>query len=340
MEPATAATRDGNSLAAQAEDEAALIRRLTAWAELMPNGRVEVEGARVHLVRRGSSKGHGAAHNSFTLSQAVLSRGATSFSAFGTMLLSQDVGQSLFLSAKVENLGSPSKVSGELRVIARRVFLDKVSQLQAKGRGTLDATVRLEDGLIQSASWQASARELEIGAGDHERFDHFTVTGKLERDDGDFLVKFTDLQLTRGARLERAPNLSARLRLAAGTTRVARTRLSADRVPFMAAEFMAGLFAPQLDDHMLQLPGGWTPTAGVLRALRFDSEGWTLSAQLSGAELVRDSDHARIGQLAARVNIDENGMRVAFDPAGTGDSAARPARRSRARSISRASSPC
>ena len=36
-----------------AEDEAALVRRFTAWAELMPNGRIEVEGARVHLLRRG-----------------------------------------------------------------------------------------------------------------------------------------------------------------------------------------------------------------------------------------------------------------------------------------------
>ena len=75
------------------ENEAELIRRLTAWAELMPNGRVEVEGARVHLLRRGHLTGKGAWHNSFTLSQAVLSRSASSFNAFGTMLLSQDVGQ-------------------------------------------------------------------------------------------------------------------------------------------------------------------------------------------------------------------------------------------------------
>ena len=83
----------------------------------------------------------------------------------------------------------------------------------------------------------------------------------------------------------------------------------------MAAEFMAGLFAPQLDGHMLELPGGWAPTAGVLRALRFDSEAGPFSAQLSGAELVRASDHARIGQLAARVQSTDNGLRVAFDPA-------------------------
>src|SRR3954462_11925264 len=36
------------------EDEDAIVRQYTAWAELMPIGRVEVEGARVHLLRRGA----------------------------------------------------------------------------------------------------------------------------------------------------------------------------------------------------------------------------------------------------------------------------------------------
>ena len=49
--------------------------------------------------------------HTFTLSQAVVSRGASSFNAFGTMLLSQDVGQSLFLSAKLEGLGAGHRVS-------------------------------------------------------------------------------------------------------------------------------------------------------------------------------------------------------------------------------------
>ena len=312
-DPIEVSARAGRALPGQ-EGEAELIRRLTAWAELMPDGRVEVEGARVHLVRRGPLTGEGAAHNSFTLSQAVLSRSKSSFNVFGTMLLSQDVGQSLFLSAKLEGLGAGSKVSGELRVIARRVFLDKLPIVEAKGRGTLDATVRLRDGLIHSASWQASARELEIGDGPQNRFDHFTVHGNAERDAEDFLLQFVDLQLTRGARLERAPNISARLRMKPGTTLVSRTTLSAERVPFMAAEFIAGLFAPQLDGRMLEFPGGWAPTAGVLRDLRFDSQGWTFSAKVTGSELLRNSDHARIGQLAARLHFDEDGLRASFDP--------------------------
>src|SRR6187455_2537717 len=91
------------------EDERALVRRFTNWAELMPNGRIEVEGARVHLVRRGEP----AASHTFTLSQAVVSRGTSNFNAYGTLLLAQDVGQSLFVSAKLEGLAANSATSGD-----------------------------------------------------------------------------------------------------------------------------------------------------------------------------------------------------------------------------------
>src|SRR6185503_12157879 len=64
-------------------DEAALIRSYLSWAELMPAGRIEVEGARVHLKHRGDR----VASHSFTLSEAVVSRGNSSFTAHGTMLL-------------------------------------------------------------------------------------------------------------------------------------------------------------------------------------------------------------------------------------------------------------
>src|SRR5262245_28257175 len=198
---------------APANDEAAFIRRLSAWATLMPNGRIEVEGARVHLLRQSK----GAAYRSFTLSQAVISRGPTSFSAYGTMLLAQDVGQSLFVSTKLENLAAKRGVSGELRVIARRVFLDKLPLDQLPtgglhGRGTIDARLQLHDGRLESGSWQASARELAIDDGGPQ-FDHLTVNGKLSRDGADLLLDFSDLQLTRGTRLERTPNLATRLTL-------------------------------------------------------------------------------------------------------------------------------
>jgi uncharacterized protein YhdP len=299
------------------DDEAALVRRFAEWVELMPNGRVEVEGARVHLRRRGDR----AARSNFTLSQAVLTRGASTFNAFGTMQLSQDVGQSLFLSAKLSGLGAGSRVSGDLRVIARRVFLDKLPLIDAKGRGTLDATLHLQDGLVQSASWQASARELEFSDEAHTQFDHLTVSGKLERAADDFLLQFADLQLTRGARLERAPNLSARVSIEPGTTRIARTTLAAERVPFMAAEFMTRLFAPQLEDRVISFPGGWTASSGELRGVRFDSQlnagGWGFNAQVAGADIERTTDHARVGQVAAQLQFSAGELALTFDPANT-----------------------
>ena len=299
------------------EDEAALVRRFASWVELMPNGRVEVEGARVHLKRRGDR----AAHTTFTLSQAVLIRGASNFNAFGTMLLSQDVGQSLFLSAKLEGLGTPTGVSGDLRVIARRVFLDRLPVIEANGRGTLDATLHLQDGLVKSARWQASARELEFDDDAHTRFDHMTVSGKLEREAHDFLLQFADLQLTRGARLERAPTMSARLRIAPGTTRVAQTTLSAERVPFMAAEFLTRLLAPQIEDRIIEFPGGWTPMGGELRAVSLDSHadasGWSFSAQVAGADFERAADRSRVSHVAGRLQLDAGELAIDFDAANT-----------------------
>lgn len=312
------------------DDEAMLVRRLVAWAELMPNGRIQVEGARVHLRRRGDR----AARNTFTLSQAVLIRGASNFSAFGTMLLSQDVGQSLFLSAKFSGLGSQSGVSGDLRVIARRVFLDRLPHIAAKGRGTIDATVHLHEGLVQSASWQASARELEFPDDAHTRFDHMTVSGKLARDTGDFVLQFANLQLTRGARLERAPALAARIAVGPGTTRIERMTLSAERVPFMAAEFMSRLFAPQFRGSVAEIPGGWIATGGELRTVRFDSgqskDDWSFSAQVIGADVGRTADHSRISQLAGHVRIDAKELALEFDPVNTSNVRAPGAHESRA----------
>jgi hypothetical protein len=304
------------------DDEAALVRRYLSWAELMPPGRVEVEAARVHLIRRGER----AARTSFTLSEAVISRGAATFHAYGTMLLAQDVGQSLFVSAKLEDLGSAGKPSGDLRLIARRVFLDRLSLPGVRGRGTLDAKLHLSGGRIDSGQWQASARELELNgdpaSNGSRRFDHLTVNGTLARDAGDVLLNFTELQLTRGARLERAPNVSARLSLAPGSTRIARTTVRADRLPFMATEFFASVLAPQLASALPAAPGGWTPTGGELRALRFDSgarlesrAAWTFSAQLSGGVFTRAADDTRVAGLAARIRFDAQQLELIFDPA-------------------------
>lgn len=317
---AASPTRKAGPLSVSAHDELALIRRYTAWATLMPNGRIEVEGARVHLLSRGQTReSHGAAYRSFTLSQAVVSRGSTSFSAYGTMLLAQDVGQSLFVSAKLDDLSTQRGVSGELRVIARRVFLDKLL-VGLRGRGSIDAKLQLVAGRLQSGSWQASARELTMDD-DGPRFDHLTVNGKLTRDGADLLLDLSDLQLTRGARLERAPGLAARVTLDPGTTHIARTRVLAERLPFMGAELVSGLLAPQLSASLRASYSDWAPTAGELHDLEFDSgerrkspDAWTFSARMNNVELTRAADNARLSQLAAHVRFDARELTLDFDP--------------------------
>jgi hypothetical protein len=293
-------------------DEAGVVNRYLGWAGLMPSGRIEVEGARVHLRRRGDA----AARHSFTLSQAVVSRVGKTFSAYGTMLLSQDVGQSLFVSAKLDGLEG-NRMSGDVRFIARRVFLDQLPLPGLTGRGTLDARLALKDGRVSTATWQANARELVVNGG--RRFDHLTANGSLARDADDVLLDLTDLQLTRGARLERAPVLRARLRLD-HDLKIARTTVHADRIPFMAAEFVASLLAPQTSQAFPEMPGGWVPTAGELRDVEFDSgarraaaDAWQLSARISQAELTRSSDHATLGPLTARLRREAGGLTLDFD---------------------------
>jgi hypothetical protein len=310
---------------AAADDEVAFVRRYLGWAGQMPIGRIEVENARVHFVERGaSSEDRGAARQSFTLSQAVVSRGVSTFSAYGTMLLAQDVGQSLFVSAKLDGLGTPSgeiasALSGDLRVIARRVFLDKPSFGDLRGRGTLDAKLELRDGRVSGGSWQASARELML-TGSGARFDHLSFSGTLDREmmprgEADLLLDVTDLQVSRGDRLERAPKLAARISLAPGTTRVSHTRVDAERIPFMAAELLAGIFAPDFSTA----DSDWQPVAGQLRDLRFDSRNgagaWAFTARLEGGDFARASDRARLTQVAARVELDSDSLELHFDPA-------------------------
>lgn len=306
-------------------DERTLVRQYLRWAELMPVGRIEVEGARVHLLRRGPGSKPVPGH-SFTLSQAVVSRGTSTFNAHGTLLLSQDVGQSLFLSTKLEGLGPGSDISGDLRLIARRVFLQELPFTRLAGRGTIDAKFGLRDGRVDSGSWNLTARELEFPGedpGEHEvRFDHVSVNGRLSRDADDVLVELTDLQLTRGARLERAPSLSARFALAPGSVDVVRTTAQAERLPFMATELLVGFLRPQIADLLPGESAGWVSTAGELQAVKYDSgarhravPAWTFSARASGVDLRRDSDQARLSQLAAQLRLDPRTLELRFDPA-------------------------
>jgi len=58
-----------------------------------------------------------------------------------------------------------------------------------------------------------------------------------------------------------------------------------------------------------------------LRDLHFDSgerrstpDAWTFSARMTGVELTRASDRARIAQLAAQLQLDAHGLTFEFDP--------------------------
>lgn len=292
----------------ETEDESTLLRRHLAWAEAMPIGRIEVEGARVHLLYRGEK----VPRHSFTLSQAVVHRGSRTFTAWGTLLLAQDVGQSLFVSTKLEGLGS-GKASGDLRFIARRVFLQKLDLPGIAGRATVDAKLVLRDGRVESATWQASARELALESGGR-RFDHVSVNGKLARRADDVLVDLTDLQLSRGTRLERAPALNARLAFEPRGLKVAGGSVRADKLPFMAGEFVAGVLAPHLDPSMPALSEDWKPTAGELQSVRFEfADGWSLDARIADLELARASDAARLSGLTARMHLDAREFSLQFD---------------------------
>jgi hypothetical protein len=312
-----AGAASGESATPPAADERARVRDYLSWAELMPNGRVEVEAARVHLKRHGERT----AHRTFTLSQAVISRGGGAFTAHGTMMLAQDVGQSLFVSATLQGLGSATGAGGELRVIARRVFLDKLAFRGLEGRGTIDARLRLRDGLVDSGNWQASARELRIAASG-TRFDHVALNGALRRAAGDVFIDVTDLQLTRDARLERAPLLSAKLEIAPDGVHVTRTTIEAARLPFMAAEFAAGVVTPRLARAPPAMAAGWAARAGELLDVQFDSgapgpeaDGWQFAAAVRGAELARESDGARLSGVAARLRASARSLQLELDAA-------------------------
>ena len=75
----------------------------------------------------------------------------------------------------------------------------------------------------------------------------------------------------------------------------------------------------------------WAPTAGELRALKFDSgkrlerdragprrvarDGWTFSAYLVDTEITRTADRATLSSINAKLRLDTEGLAVVFDPA-------------------------
>ena len=201
-------------------------------------------------------RGDRAARATFTLSQAMLIRGAST-STHSAPCCCRRMSASR-CSCPRSSKGSARRrgVSGDLRLIARRVFLDRLPVIAARGRGTLDAKLQLQDGLVESASWQASARELEFGDDARARFDHLTVNGKLERDAGDFLLRFA----RPAAHARRAPGACSATDGAAQR----RPRYHPHRAHHVAApsachswprNSCSQLLAPQLEDRVARIAG-------------------------------------------------------------------------------------
>jgi uncharacterized protein YhdP len=99
-------------------DEESQVRRYLAWAALMPNGRIEVEGARVHLLRRGRRTA--GPRQSFTLSQQwLVAVAATSMPKAPCCSRRTSASHCSFCFAAGAGAGSKASL---ICVIARRVF--------------------------------------------------------------------------------------------------------------------------------------------------------------------------------------------------------------------------
>ena len=203
-----------------------------------------------------------------------------------------------------------SRVSGDLRVIARRVFLDKLAAARparAAARSMPSCSCRTASS--QSATWQASARELQLNGDAGTRFDHLTGQRQARARRRRFPARIR----RPAAHARRAPGaragLHARLDSSPALEDRAHDGAAPNACPFMAAEFVARLLAPQFDDRRHRLPGGWAPTAGELRerALRFGPSAGFLGLAAVGASshlepTRRAADHATVAQLAAHVH--------------------------------------
>ena len=202
-----------------------------------------------------------------------------------------------------------------MRVIARRVFLDKLRLPGLHGRGTLDAKLQLRDGRVDAARWQASARELQINGEQGARFDHVTVNGTL---DATRMATCCSISPTCSSRAARASNARRTSRAACARARHA----CASRAPPCAPNACRSW--PPNSSRACSAPGprrrcrrvpAWTPLAGELHELRFDSgdarktpDAWTFSARMSGADFTRAADQARIAQLAAHLRMDARSL--------------------------------
>ena len=122
-----------------------------------------------------------------TLSQAVVSRGASASMPSARCCSRRTSASHCSCRQSSRTSGTTPACRRSARHRAARVPAQTAAARRERTRNT-QREVSFAEGLIASASWQASARELEIGDDPRARFDHLTVNGKLDRDAGDFLL--------------------------------------------------------------------------------------------------------------------------------------------------------
>ncbi len=124
---------------------------------VLPRGRINIEAATLNL------RGGGTLENrTISVSRAVLRRDEDSALAYGTFLLPERLGKTLFVSLEARGVRSkPGNVDGKARFIARNVQLGAATGRDAlDGLVTLDARATIAEGRLAAGSWQANLRRL------------------------------------------------------------------------------------------------------------------------------------------------------------------------------------
>ncbi|MEZ5515124.1 MAG: AsmA-like C-terminal region-containing protein [Steroidobacteraceae bacterium] len=187
-EPADA---DGPSATAAPEvprrDAAPWLARLVETVRAMPRGRFDVEAGTLRIVdsRAGSAR-------IMKVSQLVVRRDEDAVSGYGSVLLPELIGRSLFVSIELDGINTrPAAVTGELRVIGRRLALEEIAGGRgAQGLVTLDARATVQAGALTNGRWQANLRRVAFVPGEPERalttvtdwrFERIDMSGQLRR---------------------------------------------------------------------------------------------------------------------------------------------------------------
>ncbi|MEZ5474519.1 MAG: AsmA-like C-terminal region-containing protein [Steroidobacteraceae bacterium] len=186
-EPTSSEPVSPRAAAAAPAETASWLRRLVDTVRSMPQGQFDVQAGTLRIVdaRDGTAR-------TMKVSQAVVRRDGDGVSGYGSVLLPELIGRSVFVSIELEGINTrPNAVDGELRVIGRGVSLTEfASDRGAQGQVTLDARGTVVAGEVVSGRWQANLRRVAFkssgptadpGDGVAWRFERVDMTGQLRR---------------------------------------------------------------------------------------------------------------------------------------------------------------